>query len=156
MRLLLIFRADIIAHYEGDKSDACLDASLASETVYVGSGYTTDKLAGSLKASVVIPPGPYFASVSNSVVSLFQAWRLYEDTDRAFFYGTVPGEDGAYEYLPSLLPGSNGVAAIGTPSRLYYPKSESKPLNGVRVAVKDLYDIKGLKTSMGNRSALSL
>ena len=88
------------------------------------------------------------------MISLFEAWRLYEDVDRAFFYGTVPGEDGAYEYLPSLLPGSNGVAAIGTPSRLYYPKSESKPLNGVRVAVKDLYDIKGLKTSMGNRSAL--
>lgn len=132
--------ADIIARYTGDRTDVCFDASLGSDSVYIGSGYNTDKVEGSLKASVDLPPGPYFASISNTIVSLFEAWRLYEDVDRAFFYGTVPGENGAYEYLPSLLPGSNGVAAIGTPSRLYYPKSVDKPLNGVRVAVKDLYE----------------
>lgn len=58
--------------------------------------------------------------------------------------------------LSSILPDSNGLVAIAVPSRLYYTKTADKPLAGVRVSVKDLYDIKGLKTSMSSRAWLSL
>jgi hypothetical protein len=38
------------------------------------------------------------------------------------------------------------------PSRLYYTKTAEKPLAGVRIGIKDIYDIKGLRTSNGNRA----
>lgn len=42
---------------------------------------------------------------------------------------------------------------IPVPSRLYStPPNDSKPLSGKRLAIKDIYDIRGLKTSMGCRS----
>lgn len=43
------------------------------------------------------------------------------------------------------------------PSRLYYgTKSDSKPLLGVRVVVKDIYHIKGVKTGAASREYYKL
>ncbi len=42
---------------------------------------------------------------------------------------------------------------IPVPSRFHFPRpSELKPLSGRRVAIKDIYDVQGLKTSMGCKS----
>ena len=41
---------------------------------------------------------------------------------------------------------------IPVPSRLICPISSSKPLANVRLAVKDLFDVKGVKTSGQNRA----
>lgn len=41
---------------------------------------------------------------------------------------------------------------VAVPSRLYFPKSVEKPLNGMRIAVKDNYHIAGMVTTHGNRS----
>lgn len=41
---------------------------------------------------------------------------------------------------------------IPVPSRLHYPTSPDKPLNGVRVTVKDIIDLKGVKTTCQSRS----
>lgn len=38
------------------------------------------------------------------------------------------------------------------PSRLYFTKTAQKPLAGTRWAIKDLFDMKGLRTSGGNRA----
>lgn len=43
-------------------------------------------------------------------------------------------------------------SAVAVPSRLYFEKSAAKPLAGVRIGIKDIYDIKGLRTSNGNRA----
>ena len=53
--------------------------------------------------------------------------------------------------LPVVVPGiaSPGVAAL---SRLYYTKTASQPLAGVRTGTKDIFDIAGLQTSNGNRA----
>lgn len=85
-----------------------------------------------------LPAGPYFASASSGIMSVYEAWRLYSDSERAFYYGTVPHseDENAFQILSATLPDANGVAAIGVPSRLYYTKSAEKPLAGVRVAVK--------------------
>lgn len=58
--------------------------------------------------------------------------------------------------LPTSHPDSVGLAALAVPSRLYYAKTIQQPLAGVRVSVKDLYDLKGTKTSMGSRAWLNL
>jgi hypothetical protein len=49
------------------------------------------------------------------------------------------------EGLPGYIP---------VPSRHYYPKSTStdRPLNGMRVAVKDIYDVQGITTTAGSKA----
>lgn len=48
---------------------------------------------------------------------------------------------------------TDGSTSIAVPSRLYYPPpSAEKPFNGVRLGVKDIYNLTGLKTSEGNRA----
>ncbi|KAK3297432.1 amidase signature domain-containing protein, partial [Chaetomium fimeti] len=42
------------------------------------------------------------------------------------------------------------------PSRLYYPPSAEKPLNGLRITVKDNYHLSGVHTTMGSRSYAKL
>ncbi len=44
--------------------------------------------------------------------------------------------------------------SIAVPSRLYFPPSPTKPLNGLRVALKDNYDLKGVHTVVSNKSFL--
>jgi Asp-tRNA(Asn)/Glu-tRNA(Gln) amidotransferase A subunit family amidase len=42
--------------------------------------------------------------------------------------------------------------SVAVPSRLYYTATKEQPLAGLRLAVKDIFHIKGLKTSGGNRA----
>lgn len=46
--------------------------------------------------------------------------------------------------------GLHGVIAV--PSRLYYPRSTKKPLNGMRISMKDNMHLAGIVTSLGSRS----
>ena len=52
--------------------------------------------------------------------------------------------------LPANVPGQS--LAVAVPSRLYYTKTAAKPLAGVRLGVKDIYDVAGVHTSDGNRA----
>lgn len=45
---------------------------------------------------------------------------------------------------------------VAVPSRLYSPPTESKPLAGKRISVKDNFKVAGIKTTQNNRSWLSL
>jgi Amidase len=74
---------------------------------------------------------------------------LYSDTQGAFSQGLVTLADDSYSTLPAALPGNSAVAV---PSRLYSTKTPSQPLAGVRLAVKDIFDIKGIRTSAGSRA----
>ena len=98
--------------------------------------------------SSVIPSGPYFASSSGA---LFQPLRLYSDFAGAFTQPVISAPDGTYAPLPAAIAGIQSPA-VGVPSRLYYTPSASKPLAGVRLGVKDIYDVAGVKTSNGNRA----
>lgn len=66
------------------------------------------------------------------------------------------GDSASFRVLPASIPHTNGAAAIGVPSRLYYTKTDAQPLAGVRIAIKDSISVKGLKTSMASRAWLSL
>jgi hypothetical protein len=100
-----------------------------------------------------IPAGPYFMSPRTG--NVYQAYRLYSDVQGAFTEGLKPNTDGSYSVLSAAIPGAQSQA-IGVPSRLYYTKSGAKPLAGVRLGVKDIYDIAGTKTSCGNRAYYDL
>lgn len=94
-----------------------------------------------------IPNGPYFVSSSGDV---YQAWRLYSDFAGAFSETLFPAADGTFSILPANIPGQ--ALAVAVPSRLYYTKTAEKPLAGVRLGIKDIFDIAGVRTSCGNRA----
>lgn len=94
-----------------------------------------------------IPNGPYFLSATGS---LHQAYRLYADIQGAFTETSISLPDGRHSVLPANVPGQS--LAVAVPSKLYYTQTPEKPLAGLRLGVKDIYDIEGLKTSNGNRA----
>ena len=100
----------------------------------------------------MIPSGPYFLSITGAV---YQAYRLYSDFAGAFTQPLIPSTNGTYAALPAAIPGIQ-APAVGVPSRLYYSPSPERPLAGVRLGVKDIYDIAGVKTSDGNRAYYAL
>ncbi|KAL6703660.1 hypothetical protein ACN47E_009434 [Coniothyrium glycines] len=102
-------------------------------------------LSGS--ASNTLAPGPYFINAAGHV---YEAWRLYSDVQGAFTESAIANGDGSYSVLPAGIVGQK--SAIAVPSRLYFTKTAEKPLAGVRIGIKDIYDIKGLRTSNGNRA----
>lgn len=63
--------------------------------------------------------------------------------------------DGNYTNLSASIPGTASLT-VGVPSRLYYTPTAEMPLAGVRLGVKDIYDIEGVKTSCGNRAYYGL
>jgi hypothetical protein len=96
-----------------------------------------------------VPSGPYFLEASTGL--LYQTYRLYSDFAGAFLSSLVEAPDGSFETLSAQIPGSDALT-IGVPSRLYYTKTAEKPLAGVRIGVKDIFDLKGSKRSNGNRA----
>jgi hypothetical protein len=81
---------------------------------------------------------------------VYEAWRLFSDVQGAFTESAIANGDGSYSVLPAGTVGQK--QAIAVPSRLYFTKTAAKPLAGVRIGIKDIYDIKGLRTSNGNRA----
>ncbi|KAL8902189.1 MAG: hypothetical protein Q9207_004842 [Kuettlingeria erythrocarpa] len=132
--------------------------------LYTGSGYRPSYSSGSTllsgsnqsstiisiksNGSLTVPNGPYFLSPNGA---LYQPYRLYSDFAGAFTQPLILSSGDTYTALPATLPGIQSPG-IGVPSRLYYTRSASKPLAGVRVGIKDIYDIAGVKTSDGNRA----
>ena len=100
------------------------------------------------KASSALAPGPYFVSLNGAI---FQAYKLYSDFAGAFTEPIIPAGHGMYAPLPAAIAGIQ-APAVGVPSRLYYTPTLARPLAGIRLGVKDIYDIAGVKTSNGNRA----
>ncbi len=108
-----------------------------------------------LLADLLVPEGPYFIVGRE----LHQAWRLYPDHLGAFATTVVPDdmahEEGRFESLQSTaFTGANSAVAV--PSRLYPNPSDGRPLNGMRVAVKDNMHLKGVVTGLGNKAYADL
>ncbi|KKY39331.1 putative glutamyl-trna subunit a [Diaporthe ampelina] len=96
-----------------------------------------------------LPKGPYFVSAYTG--NVYKAYRLYHDNNLAFIQGVVSDEQGAYMSLPAIT--ENVMAkSIAVPSRLYYKATKEQPLAGLRFGVKDIFHVKGVATSGGNRA----
>lgn len=96
-----------------------------------------------------IPKGPYFVSPYTGEV--YKAYRLYGDDNLAFIQGVISDGKGGYTSLPAVTENVM-VKSIAVPSRLYYTPTKEKPLAGLRFGVKDIFHVKGLATSGGNRA----
>ena len=44
------------------------------------------------------------------------------------------------------------MRTVAVPSRNYFTQIKEKPLNGFRIAVKDIYDLNGIRTAASNRA----
>ncbi|KAI0628977.1 amidase signature enzyme [Trametes polyzona] len=96
-----------------------------------------------------LPSGPYFLEPATG--NIFEAYHLYNDENQSFLYGTIPDGEGGFQILPARISGA-ATETIGVPSRLYFTPTPEKPLAGYRLAVKDIFDVKGLRTGCGNRA----
>ncbi|BCR90953.1 uncharacterized protein ACHE_60839S [Aspergillus chevalieri] len=115
------------------------------DNVFTSTGKTT--------ANKSVPQGPYF--VHKYTGKVYQAYRLYPDTSQAFLQPSYQDPNGVHHNLRVATESAGGLT-VAVPSRLYFTPSKSKPLAGVRIAVKDLYDLKGMKTSGGNRALFEI
>jgi len=103
--------------------------------------------------SSTIPSGPYFLEAATG--SVYPVYRLYPDFAGAFTESLIQRPDGTFQTLSAQVPASASLT-IGVPSRLYFRKTEDKPLAGVRIGVKDIFQLAGTKTSNGNRAWYNL
>lgn len=88
--------------------------------------------------------------------SIFMAYRLYEDPQSAFTAGVIQVTDDSFEQISSSSINAQLEASVPVPSRLYFSPSDDQPLAGVRVSVKDIYHVKGVKTGAGSREYFKL
>ncbi|KAK4099405.1 glutamyl-tRNA amidotransferase [Parathielavia hyrcaniae] len=115
-------------------------------------GQTNSTVVISLKNSTA-PSGPYFLQVATG--SLYPVYRLYEDFAGAFTEPLIPTPEGKFQAMSAKIPGAASLT-IGVPSRLYFTKTAEKPLAGVRLGVKDIYRLAGVKGTNGNRAWYNL
>ncbi|KAK4230165.1 glutamyl-tRNA amidotransferase [Podospora fimiseda] len=102
-----------------------------------------------------VPQGPCFLNNCN----LHPAYRLYPDTAGASVVATVPAHlENTYRSLDAAAYGEQYPSAltVAIPSRLCHVKTDSKPYAGLRLAIKDIIDLKGLKTGASSRAYTSL
>lgn len=98
------------------------------------------------------PSGPYTAVTSGSTFQLLTTYRLYRDEYRDFITGAYFSEDGAGSHSAlDIIDSQFWDPMIPVPSRIY-SWSDKRELAGTRVAIKDLYDIKGIQTSGGSQA----
>lgn len=58
-----------------------------------------------------------------------------------------------FRFQPLKSTSPDGLhSAVAVPSRLHFPRSAERPLNGFRIAVKDNYHLAGIVTTHGSRS----
>ncbi|KAH6622480.1 glutamyl-tRNA amidotransferase [Boeremia exigua] len=98
-----------------------------------------------------LPDGPYFLSSRGSI---HRAYRLYSDHQEAFVESVYTDPSGSHFILPAHISG-NGLT-IAVPSRLYYTPTPTKPLAGMRLGIKDIFDLSGVKSGNGNRAWYNL
>lgn len=99
--------------------------------------------------SANIPSGPYFLETATG--ALYPVYRLYNDFSGAFTESLLQTPNGTFQPLSAHI-ASSATATIGVPSRLYYNRTAEKPLAGVRIGVKDVYQLAGAKSSFGSRA----
>ncbi|KAG4417929.1 hypothetical protein IFR04_008896 [Cadophora malorum] len=146
------------AIYLASETSTYLNTSLTTALTSFGNRLFMTSSSNFLSASAIncserIPIGPYFLHAYTGDV--YQAWRLYSDYEGAFTEGTIAQADRNFSTLSASIAGVQSPT-IGVPSRLYYTKTKSQPLAGVRLGIKDIYDIAGTKRGCGNRAYYDL
>ena len=98
-------------------------------------------------------PGPYLLNDTR----LWDVYRLYDDLVNAFTIPFRPTSSPDEKLVKLTVQSSqHSTRSIAVPSRLRVSNSKSFPLAGMRIAVKDMVQIEGFRTSIGSRAYLEL
>lgn len=101
-----------------------------------------------------LPDGPYILSTGSELnkAALAPVFGLHEDVWDSFMSGSIPvdASTGTHLTMQVSVPGTRTPAII-VPSRIASTATDG-PLAGLRFAVKDIFHVKGLKTSGGSRA----
>ncbi|KAJ3496711.1 hypothetical protein NLG97_g2457 [Lecanicillium saksenae] len=136
------FLVCVVVMYDGDNTTTqSLTAELASRLQTLGNEHVVLAPASLLPADG-IPEGPYLATTDG----LLPVRKLFPDTHGAFVASLVQSPSQVIKYLVATTIDGSPNRAVAVPSRLYYTPTPEKPLNGLRVAIKDNIDVAGVKT----------
>jgi hypothetical protein len=100
-----------------------------------------------------LSPGPYLLHGGR----LWDVFRLYSDSINAFtvtFKPTTSSKDKLFRLTSQS--GNRTAQSVAVPSRLRVQKSKSLPLSGMRITIKDMFEVEGFRTSIGSRAYLEL
>ncbi|KAH7310810.1 amidase family protein [Stachybotrys elegans] len=142
-----------------DRSGVDYLRSLELESLYLDSSVFGCKQLSNTKTYAVagvsaenLPAGPYTAVTQDGALSLLSTYRLYRDEYRTFITGAYPTGNGEDSFTPlGYMDPRWWNPMIPVPSRIHY-WNDSRPLAGVRVAIKDLFDMNGMQTSAGSQA----
>ncbi|KAJ5106161.1 hypothetical protein N7456_002836 [Penicillium angulare] len=143
------FMAGAVFVTEGNHRDLNLSTSIESLPQHLKPNWWVSLTSHS---SDELQPGPRIVSNGN----LFTVSRVHDDVHGAFMVATMPrASPGPFANLHASgkFYTSLGVAV---PSRIPGIHAKDKPLGGVRFAVKDVFEIEGLRVTAGDRSFYSL
>ncbi|KAJ6125743.1 hypothetical protein N7523_003363 [Penicillium sp. IBT 18751x] len=143
------FMEAIFLSYDGEGRGHLEIPSLENTVMVASSSYHPQKHVVGANLNSHIPQGPYFISASTG--SIYEAFRLYPDHQLAFTEAAISDGNGGFKPLPAVTEGAM-TKSVAVPSRLYYTPTLDKPLAGLRLGVKDIFHLKGLRTSGGNRA----
>ncbi|KAM0388550.1 hypothetical protein ACHAQC_009587 [Fusarium culmorum] len=85
---------------------------------------------------------------TNGRISL--AAKAYEKDD-VWTKHFTQDPNGTHHPLRAGIQSAAGLT-IAVPSRLYFTRTKKQPLAGLRIGIKDLFDMKGVKTSFGSKA----
>ncbi|KAH7022136.1 amidase signature domain-containing protein [Ilyonectria destructans] len=91
-------------------------------------------------------PSPYFTKDH----CLHRTWRMFPDVYEAFQLPTI--HEANSDIFKAITYMCDGKLMVPAPSRLHFQRTQQKPFNGLRVTVKDIIDLKGVKTTGQSRS----
>ncbi|TAQ90704.1 hypothetical protein B7494_g990 [Chlorociboria aeruginascens] len=86
---------------------------------------------------------------------MLKVMRLVDDSSKAFVTSVKPQTEDGFTPL-GIADGLYLNPSIAIPSRLSFESNTEKPLNGWRIAVKDCFQIEGLRMSLCNRAYYQL
>ncbi|KAI2616304.1 amidase family protein [Hypoxylon sp. NC1633] len=150
----------------GSSSGLRLDASaleylssLSPQHLFLDTSFESGNYSSHIVVTYVEAPkdsnltaGPYAASISEGFITFGMVYRLYRDAYRDFLYGTYDSNDGQGTHNPVQIFQTNfWDPMIPVPSRIH-SWGDPRPFAGYRVAIKDLFDMKGLITSGGSQA----
>ena len=92
------------------------------------------------KILLTLSPWVYGLSPTKGIVARLQC---------LLFYGF---DETNISVIPLQVQGSGQWSAIAVPSRLCVRDPRKSPLQGVRITVKEIFSVKGLKTGLGSRA----
>lgn len=153
--LASIYLSSTIKNTKLDHSALDYIQSLDVDRFYLDSSVIRHEKAAIMLEGVpenVLPSGPYTFTVQGSSLSFFETYRLYRDEYRDFITGTYASNDGFDSFTAlNVMCSKWWDPMIPVPSRIHFWR-DLRPLAGTRVAIKDLYDMKGLQTSGGSQA----